>query len=424
MSVQKSLKNKKKTHKSTLDQKHQSFINEYKTNVKNLIPQKYLLQKKLNELNDLINENNNNNSLDNVTKIATLRMEIDNIEKDIIKVESGDNLFEYSIRNYDLLKQYYILKKNGMIGGSTSTPASHVKRTLKLKDRVIPTANQENVTPNNGGSLKKHRDKGIMSYFKTDTNKDIVNDDEVLTPSNLNSFYEKYRSMNDSEYIVKTNGYTRLCPIPICQKELIISYRDGSYYCDCGYIETSLVSIEKINYKEPSQEKNTNNAYRRINHLTEIMSQIQANESTEIPHNVFIDIRKELKKRRINKNRLDVFLLRRILKGLKFSKYYEHTPHILQIINGKVPPKFTKYYENKIKQMFRDIQKPFEIYRPTGRKNFLSYSYVLHKFCELLELDQYLDYFPLLKNINKLKQHDKIWKSICAHMRWKYYAST
>ena len=73
--------------------------------------------------------------------------------------------------------------------------------------------------------------------------------------------------------------------------------------------------------------------------------------------------------------------------------------------------------------MFQEIQKPFELYCPPTRKNFMNYSYVLHKICELLELDDLLDYFPVLKNTTKLLQHDKIWKKICDHFGWKYYKS-
>ena len=56
--------------------------------------------------------------------------------------------------------------------------------------------------------------------------------------------------------------------------------------------------------------------------------------------------------------------------------------------------------------MFKEIQVPFMKHCPENRKNFLSYSYVLHKFCELLELDYLLEYFPLLKSREKLQQQD------------------
>jgi len=84
---------------------------------------------------------------------------------------------------------------------------------------------------------------------------------------------------------------------------------------------------------------------------------------------------------------------------------------------------FGKEDEMKIKKMFKDIQKPFAIYCPKNRKNFLNYSYVLHKFCELLGLDEYINYFPLLKNNAKRLQHDKIWENICTYMGQKYYKS-
>ena len=59
-------------------------------------------------------------------------------------------------------------------------------------------------------------------------------------------------------------------------------------------------------------------------------------------------------------------------------------------------------------------------YRQINRKNFLSYSYVLYKFCELLGEDEYLQYFPLLKSKEKLYQQDVIWKKICSDLQWEY----
>ena len=71
--------------------------------------------------------------------------------------------------------------------------------------------------------------------------------------------------------------------------------------------------------------------------------------------------------------------------------------------------------------MFMMIQEPWEIYKPKGRKKFLSYSYILYKFCELLELDDLLEYFPLLKSPEKLKEQDQVWKKFCGYLKWEYY---
>ena len=53
-------------------------------------------------------------------------------------------------------------------------------------------------------------------------------------------------------------------------------------------------------------------------------------------------------------------------------------------------------------------------------ENFLSYSYVLHKFVQLWELDEFLPCFMLLKSREKLHQQDKIWKDICNYLNWQY----
>lgn len=86
-----------------------------------------------------------------------------------------------------------------------------------------------------------------------------------------------------------------------------------------------------------------------------------------------------------------------ILKRLKQNKFYEHIPHIIHRLNGMQMPHLTPELEDKLKQMFKLIQTPFLKHSPS-RKNFLSYSYVIHKFLQLLEKDEYLPYFSLLKS--------------------------
>ena len=79
--------------------------------------------------------------------------------------------------------------------------------------------------------------------------------------------------------------------------------------------------------------------------------------------------------------------------------------------------------EEQLRMMFKEIQLPFMNNCPETRSNFLSYSYVLHKFCQLLELDHLLDNFPLLKSREKLQQQDKIWKDMCSELSWQYIPS-
>ena len=53
--------------------------------------------------------------------------------------------------------------------------------------------------------------------------------------------------------------------------------------------------------------------------------------------------------------------------------------------------------------------------------------YLTHTFCinffELLELDEYKVYFPLLKSRDRLISHDQIWEKICEYLHWEFIRS-
>ena len=111
------------------------------------------------------------------------------------------------------------------------------------------------------------------------------------------------------------------------------------------------------------------------------------------------------------------------LKRLRLNKYYEHVPHIINRLSGLPPPILSPIVEEKLRIMFKEIQAPFRKVCPPDRKNFLSYYYVLHKFIELLGLDEFKSCFPLLKSREKLHEQDKIWRDICHILKWEFIRS-
>jgi len=142
---------------------------------------------------------------------------------------------------------------------------------------------------------------------------------------------------------------------------------------------------------------------------------------TNIPQEVIDNLRIELKKIKIKKlEDITHAKIRSLLKKLKLNKYYEHVPYITNILNGINAPKMPQELEERLRIMFKDIQAPFEKHCPPERKNFLSYSYVLYKFCELLGEDEYLEYFPLLKSKEKLYNQDVLFRKICEELRWEF----
>ena len=132
----------------------------------------------------------------------------------------------------------------------------------------------------------------------------------------------------------------------------------------------------------------------------------------------------ELKKQRIKYiDYTKIDRVKKVLKKLKLNEYYEHIAYIISKITGNHAPSINREIEEILKKMFDKIQEPFEKHCPKDRINFLSYSYVLHKFFQLLELDEYVKCFPLLKSRQKLRIQDEIWKKICCDCGWEFYPS-
>ena len=211
---------------------------------------------------------------------------------------------------------------------------------------------------------------------------------------------------------------------PNCNYSNLFRFNDtAEIVCDeCGMvIETVLGEVLTYKEEQESSEKIVNYSYKRENHFNEWISQFQGQETTNIPQDVIDKLKNEFKKIKI-KSVTDIThaKVRTLLKKLHLNKYYEHVPYITNILNGIKPPSMPQELEEKLRIMFNKIQKPFDKNCPSERKNFLSYSYVLYKFCELLEKDEYLEFFPLLKSKEKLHQQDVIWKKICNDLYWEY----
>ena len=267
--------------------------------------------------------------------------------------------------------------------------------------------------------------------------KENIDEDEYYLNTGLllNNYYSNRNENIINQYIsyiddnkINSNIYDINHDINICincnKNSMRFKNKDSEIYCNiCGHTENVLIHTDKASFKDVPKEI-TYFAYKRINHFNEWLAQFQAKETTDIPQDVYNGIMGELKKDKFIKlDELSYKTVREILKKLKYNKYYEHIPHIINIINGKPAPVLTRQYEDQLRMMFKEIQTPFMQHCPTDRKNFLSYSYVLHKFCELLELDELLTYFPLLKSREKLQQQDNIWEKICGSLKWQYIPS-
>ncbi len=307
------------------------------------------------------------------------RVTIDLIHSNIVETMDQSKKDEYYLDNGLLLSKYY------------------------SKDMQTPQPSQKS-------------SKGILNYF----NKESVNNDKNVCSYNL---VNEYMSNIDDSFNKGITNYN-LDKCKICKSNMKYSIVDSEIVClKCGYTEDIIVHSEKVSYKDPPREANYF-AYKRMNHFNEWLAQFQAKETTEIHEDIYKDLYDEINKNKnINIKNITSKQVREILKKLEYNKYYEHIPHIINVLNGKKAPKLSNNEESILRNLFKEIQIPFSNNCPEDRKNFLSYSYVLHKFCELLEYDYLLPHFPLLKSREKLLQQDKIWKLICRDLEWQYIPS-
>jgi hypothetical protein len=357
-----------------------------------------------NELNGLMTEKNN---LENRLESLEDNIECDQVENRLkslnneIKVRANKNEFlDYYLSTGDILYKYYDIQEKIQDGTLVQNMNSR-KKIGAIFDILEKAARDEGTFETNQTFVEKNsmsRDKLLDDYMK-----------KVHPDSIRNTKY-----ISDDSY----------GECPGCEKEMFFSPNEAVFTCkECGHQEFILIDSDKPSYKDPPREVSYY-AYKRINHFNEWLAQFQAKESTEIPPEVFDMILMELKKERILDTRnIKQTKVRELLKKLKQNKYYEHVPHIINRLNGQNAPIMSREVEEKLRYMFKEIQPSFVKHCPSGRNNFLSYSYVLYKFCELLELDEYLPCFPLLKNRDKLYNQDKIWQQICSDLRWEFIRS-
>ena len=212
-----------------------------------------------------------------------------------------------------------------------------------------------------------------------------------------------------------------------CQGTKLYIVSEASMVCDsCGISESyqDFGLNMYIGSMSSNGEVVNQFPYKRVNHLREWLYQVQGRENTAIPEELIIVVMKELKKERIFEEKyITSERLKRYLKKHGFSKYYEHVPTIIRTICNKDVPKIPLDVEQVLIEKFCEIQDCFEKYRPKKRKNFMSYSYTLHKLCELINRKDLTCLFPLLKSRAKLHVQDEIWEKICADKGWEFIRS-
>lgn len=264
----------------------------------------------------------------------------------------------------------------------------------------------------------------LNSFFKVKTPEDVLTSAQFQNSRQL--YHNYWRNVNRDvcnmgEFVVSVDLCHR-CSVG----ELIPQDEEGILICNnkaCGVYTQYIVDNEKPTYKEPPNEV-TYNAYVRLNHFKEILSQFQAKETTQIPADVMDKIKKRIKKERITDlaSEINYEKMREILKKLEFNRYFEHIQYINSILGIK-PPMMSDELQDTLCILFIEIQEPWAIHCPAYRTNFFNCTYTLFQLCVLLDQTQYLPYIPMMKDREKQLEQDMVWKKVCETLDWEFVAT-
>ena len=222
------------------------------------------------------------------------------------------------------------------------------------------------------------------------------------------------------------NGLSKEWICQICNRELVYIRKDAERVCpDCG-LSHPYQEMTKEDCIRQGYVSHTTYMYKRQNHFKTWLKRTQGKETTTVDAEVVDSVRVELKKQRIeDMTTVTHTKVRDILKKLRLNKHYNNCVQITSIITGITPPQMTNEQEMALLQMFDVIQEPFqEIIQSEPRQNMLSYSFLIHKFLEIMSWDEYLPYFPLLRSVDKIQYQDWIWRKLCSKVGFEYIKST
>jgi hypothetical protein len=368
---------KKKVEKTNvnIDIRHTTMMSNFKHNDDYVIPNLKKKKKKLKTI--LLTETNNENKMKLIESINNIKQEIQLLKK------TKD---EYLLNNSKYIFEYFENKKN--------------------------ISNNDGINNNNNNK--------INTFFKLNKTEDNIIANFNLV-DNINNNVNKYlRNTDDTFLDIETFMYpSDICGV--CFKGTLIAMDDeGVYLCSsCSKTFRCLIENEKTSYKEPPKEV-CFYAYKKINHLKEILAQLQGKETTQIQDKIIENIKLQAKKERIgiNETELTNAKTKEILKKLGYNGYYEHIPFIKNKLGIK-PPIMSPELEDLICVLFIEIQAPYNIFCPDDKVNFLNYYYTVYKICELLGERKYLEYLQLLRE-DKINEQDCIWKKICKYLDWLY----
>lgn len=428
------------TNIKTVDELHKEKVDYFDKQLNDLPEKKLKLEQLKKQLNNYENIQSNKITPNLIKKKSSIFDIIKSLEYEINYIENNVGEMEYYLTSGEVLLDYYEINLSN---------ENHINNHDEINTELVEEKNEplesENVNTNNDLNLlnelsKKKRKEKKPVKKRTNNNSssmksifEFLVDNTALvetekTISNKATLFHEYLLLNDKEYTTSKNKkniikYCVNCKNTDGSVEKTLIQSEGIYVCQkCGEVEYIIIEGDYPGHKDILTEK-PRYPYKKINHLIEKLNQFQSKETTNISDEIYEKINFEIKKRKYENDQITPRFIKDILKKYRFTQYYEHTQYIYSKITRNPPPTLTREEEEKIKKMFKQIEEPFNKFRPADRSNFLNYSFVIHKLFIILGKTEHAKFFNLLKSKEKLKSQDKIWSKICSYLGWKFHPS-
>ena len=201
-----------------------------------------------------------------------------------------------------------------------------------------------------------------------------------------------------------------------CGAEFMESVNDAQLVCAACHTTQEYLDASTSSLAYGDDVEWSSFSYKRMNHLSEWLNHFQARETTRVPPSVIQQVKNALPANQ----ELCFRTVNQTVRALKIPKYYDHAMQIYCQISGSDPIRLDPQTEERIRLMFMRIQQPFIKHHPPGRKNFLSYPYVVFKMLQLLGSVDVLPYVSLLKGEVVLMQQEDTWQKICNDVGWRF----
>ena len=162
--------------------------------------------------------------------------------------------------------------------------------------------------------------------------------------------------------------------------------------------------------------------YKRYDNFKVILNQFFYGGKRVVPDDVMVAIKDEI---RDETNilypyeiPLTIPILECILKRNELSTYKNSIYYIHFKLSGLPTPHITTKEYNMMLKVFDVVSSIYDKYRPSNRKSFLNYSFVLKKLLIMLGKVEYAKYIPKLKTHLKQNELERLWCLITKDPEW------